>query len=234
VVLTGDGADELFAGYDKYKNFFSKQDLESLDINAFQRSYFDSISLFDTVEKRDIYGATMSTTSSQLQSFDVVKPWFDAVPHQDRINQVLFLDMQLLLSGNNLVKPDRMGMAVSLEARTPFLDYRMMEFAFRMPGYLKLKNGETKYLYKKAVSGLISKELAYRKKQMFTVPVGDWFQREKIDYCSQEIFQLEKTNGLFNTLEVNTLLNEHISGKYNHTRKIRALISLSHWFRSFN
>lgn len=84
-----------------------------------------------------------------IDSFDVAAPYFKAVAHQDRINQALYLDMQLLLSGNNLVKPDRMGMAVSLEARTPFLDYRMMEFAFRMPGSLKLRDGITKYLYKK-------------------------------------------------------------------------------------
>jgi asparagine synthetase B (glutamine-hydrolysing) len=70
----------------------------------------------------------------------------------DRLNQALYIDMQLLLSGNNLVKPDRMGMAVSLEARTPFLDYRMMEFAFRMPGHFKLREGVAKYLFKKAVA----------------------------------------------------------------------------------
>ncbi len=180
VVLTGDGADELFAGYDKYKDFFAQPDIASLDDNTFQRRYFDSISLFSAEGKRNIYGMNMSTVAGRLDSFEVAKPWFEAVPHQDRINQALFLDMQLLLSGNNLVKPDRMGMAVSLEARTPFLDYRMMEFAFRMPGELKLKDGETKYLYKKAVKGLIGVDLAYRKKQMFTVPVGDWFRLEKI------------------------------------------------------
>lgn len=155
MVLTGDGADELFAGYDKYKDFFAQPDIGVLDDNAFRRRYFDSISLFDANGKRSLYSADMCNSVGQLDSFDVAKPWFDTVPHQDRINQALFLDMQLLLSGNNLVKPDRMGMAVSLEARTPFLDYRMMEFAFRLPGELKLKNGETKYLYKKAVAGLI-------------------------------------------------------------------------------
>jgi asparagine synthase (glutamine-hydrolysing) len=229
VVLTGDGADELFAGYDKYKDFFAQPDIGLLDDNAFRRRYFDSISLFDGNGKRSLYGADMLNSLGQLDSFDVAKPWFDAVPHQDRINQALFLDMQLLLSGNNLVKPDRMGMAVSLEARTPFLDYRMMEFAFRMPGELKLKKGETKYLYKKAVAGLIGEELAYRKKQMFTVPVGEWFRREKADYCAKRMTHLKGLEGLINIERANIMLTEHVNGKSNYTREIRAIVSLTHW-----
>jgi asparagine synthase (glutamine-hydrolysing) len=229
VVLTGDGADELFAGYDKYKDFFAQPDIAALDDNAFRRRYFDSISLFNAAGKQSLYGSSMREGAGRQDSFDVAKPWFDAVPHQDRINQALFLDMQLLLSGNNLVKPDRMGMAVSLEARTPFLDYRMMEFAFRMPGELKLKNGETKYLYKKAVARLIGEELAYRKKQMFTVPVGEWFRQEKADYCAQRLTQLERLKGLFDIERANMLLTEHVNGVRNNTREIRAIISLTHW-----
>lgn len=229
VVLTGDGADELFAGYDKYKDFFADSGIYALDDNTFQRRYFDSISLFGAEEKFNLYGAGMRSGAGRLDSFDVAKPWFDAVPHQDRINQALFLDMQLLLSGNNLVKPDRMGMAVSLEARTPFLDYRMMEFAFRMPGDLKLRGGETKYLYKKAVAGLIGDDLAYRKKQMFTVPVGDWFRNEKVNYCEQRFVLLESLSGLIDVGRAKALLVEHVAGTHNHTREIRALISLTHW-----
>ena len=229
VVLTGDGADELFAGYDKYKDFFAQPDIAALDDVAFQRRYFDGISLFDAAGKRSLYGQDMQVGMGQLDSFDVAKPWFDAVPQQDRINQALFLDMQLLLSGNNLVKPDRMGMAVSLEARTPFLDYRMMEYAFRMPGELKLKNGETKYLYKKAVAGLIGDELAYRKKQMFTVPVGDWFRSEKAEYCYQRFTLLDGLDGLIDVAHARRLLGQHVDGTKNHTREIRALISLTHW-----
>ncbi len=233
VVLTGDGGDELFAGYDKYKEFFSQTGLDTLDDNAFRRRYFDSISLFDSAGKRSLYGAAMRAGVSELDSFEVARPWFDAVPHQDRINQALFLDMQLLLSGNNLVKPDRMGMAVSLEARTPFVDWRMMEFAFRMPGELKLRGGQTKYLYKKAVTPLIGEELAYRKKQMFTVPVGDWFRTEKFEYCLQHISSLHGLGGLIDSRNSLQLLNDHANGVANNTREIRALISIAHWIEGF-
>ena len=229
VVLTGDGGDELFAGYDKYKGFFAKPGLAALDDDVFRRRYFDSISLFDAAGKHSLYGAAMRKGAGQLDSYEVARPWFDAVPHQDRINQALFLDMQLLLSGNNLVKPDRMGMAVSLEARSPFLDYRMMEFAFRMPGELKLRCGETKYLYKKAVTPLIGERLAYRKKQMFTVPVGDWFRHEKVDYCAQRLAVLQRLDGIIDLAHAHRLLAEHVDGTLNRTREIRALISLTHW-----
>src|SRR5690606_3681744 len=161
---------------------------------------------------------------SNVDSFALVDTLFDEVPHWDRINQSLYIDMMLLLSGNNLVKPDRMGMAVSLEARTPFLDYRMMEFAFRMPGSLKLRDGITKYLYKKAVAPLIGDNLAYRKKQMFTVPVGEWFKTTKADYCRENM-----PVGVFDQAAMSRMNEAHISGEENRTREIRALIALSHW-----
>jgi hypothetical protein len=90
-----------------------------------------------TAAKAALYtDAACADPCAGIDSYRAASPpsLFDEARHMDRINQALYLDMQLLLSGNNLVKPDRMGMAVSLEARTPFLDWRMMEFAFRMPG----------------------------------------------------------------------------------------------------
>ncbi|MBX3625495.1 MAG: asparagine synthase (glutamine-hydrolyzing) [Rhizobacter sp.] len=229
VVLTGDGGDELFAGYDKYRDFFARPDLAGLSDDAFRRAYFQSISLFTDDRKQALYAAGTRDRLSSLDSYEVARPYFEAFAHQDRINQALFLDMQLLLSGNNLVKPDRMGMAVSLEARTPFLDYRMMEFAFRMPGALKLKDGETKYLYKKAVAPLIGDHLAYRKKQMFTVPVGEWFRGNKNAYAGERLQHLLASAHWFEPEVVSSLLTRHRDGTANNTREIRALISLAHW-----
>lgn len=229
VVLTGDGADELFAGYDKYKNFFAQPNVAVMSDDVFRQSYFESISLFSDAGKHSLYSPELSKRLSHINSYEVARPYFEEVKHQDRINQALYLDMQLLLSGNNLVKPDRMGMAVSLEARTPFLDYRMMEFAFRMPGSLKLKDGETKYLYKKAVKPLIGDELAYRKKQMFTVPVGEWFRDAKADYCVDNLEMLKEFDGLIDVEYAKSILAEHVSGDHNNTRELRALVALSHW-----
>lgn len=224
VVLTGDGGDELFAGYEKYQNFFSDPKSHCGKEVDFQRKYFDSISLFSHENKLCLYKPEMARRMREINSFDLVRPYFQEVGHQDRINQALYVDMQLLLSGNNLVKPDRMGMATSIEARTPFLDYRMMEFAFKVPGHLKLKDGHTKYIYKKAVRNLIGDDLAYRKKQMFTVPVGDWFRGNKAGYCRNNM-----PDRFFDLAYLAKLCDEHIEGRMNRTRELRALIAVKHW-----
>lgn len=230
VVLTGDGGDELFAGYDKYKAFFANPRLAEMNDQNFQRAYFRSISLFNDELKQALYTPSLASELQGIDSFEIAKPYFEAVRHHDRINQALYLDMQLLLSGNNLVKPDRMGMAVSLEARTPFLDYRMMEFAFRMPGELKLNNGITKYLYKKAVAPLIGENLAYRKKQMFTVPVGEWFKGSHAAYCKE---RLSKSSDMFNSNTVNEMFSTHRQSSQDRTRELRAIIAFNHWRDQF-
>lgn len=234
MVLTGDGGDELFAGYEKYQNFFTP-DVFGVTVDKFKSTYFDNISLFKFQDQRRLYSSKTLENLNETDTFKLVDGLFTESRHWDRINQALYIDMQLLLPGNNLVKPDRMGMAVSLEARTPFLDYRMMELAFKMPGNLKLKDGETKYLLKKAVTPLIGEELAYRKKQMFTVPVGDWFKKELVVYCRELLMSKNSLSTmLFNTEVIEKMLNDHISGFQNNTREIRALLALEHWAHAFD
>lgn len=231
VVLTGDGGDELFAGYDKYKDFFSALDPAGSE-DSFQQSYYRNITLFSDDAKKNLYTDSMKQHTAGIDSFDLVKPIFESANHQDYINQALMIDMNLLLPGNNLVKPDRMGMAVSVEARTPFLDYRMMEFAFRTHGQYKLHNNETKYLLKKAVTPLIGEELAYRKKQMFTVPVGEWFKHDLSDLCEDLLWSDRAVErGMFKSSHVQRLFQEHRSSANNNTREIRALMAVEIWFR---
>jgi asparagine synthase (glutamine-hydrolysing) len=232
VVLTGDGGDELFAGYDKYAAMFSRPDAQTIPIDAFQRQYFDSISLFSRTAKNVLYQPHARKQLEGIDSFDrVAKPWFDEAGHFDRINQALYLDMQLLLSGNNLVKPDRMGMAVSIEARMPFLDYRMMEFAFRSRGDTKLSgHGDKKHWFKKAVSPLIGDDLAHRKKQMFTVPVGDWFKGECYPWLKNTLQKSELLARIFVDSEINLMLEKHRAGAANYTRELRALAALALWY----
>jgi asparagine synthase (glutamine-hydrolysing) len=232
VVLTGDGGDELFAGYDKYSDFFGRADAQELAAGDFQRSYFDSISLFAPQAKRALYQPALAAQLEGVDSFEVAaRPWFDEAAHFDRLNQALYLDMQLLLSGNNLVKPDRMGMAVSIEARTPFLDWRMMEFAFRSRGSTKLHGQDKKHWYKKAAAPLIGEDLAYRRKQMFTVPVGEWFRGESYPWLAGLLRGSALLDRLFRPEAVQALLQRHRDGSANNTRELRALAALALWAR---
>lgn len=230
VVLTGDGGDELFAGYEKYEAYFSRAGVQDLPAASFQRSYFNSISLFSPEAKLALYRPQLRRQLEGVDSFTrAAQPWFDEVGHLDRVNQSLYLDMQLLLSGNNLVKPDRMGMAVSIEARTPFLDYRMMEFAFRSRGDTKLNGHDKKHWYKKAAAPLIGEDLAFRKKQMFTVPVGEWFRNESHEWLRGTLQGSELVSQLFQPAEVGAMLDRHRDGSANFTRELRALAALALW-----
>ena len=231
VVLTGDGGDELFAGYDKYAAFFARPDAQTMPAADFQRQYFDSISLFSAAAKNALYQPHVRKQLAGIDSFEqAAKPWFDEAQHFDRVNQALYLDMQLLLSGNNLVKPDRMGMAVSIEARTPFLDYRMMEFAFQSRGATKLSSqGDKKHWFKKAAAPLIGENLAHRKKQMFTVPVGDWFKGASHPWLKKTLQKSELITPIFVGLEIDLMLEKHRTGAANYTRELRALAALALW-----
>lgn len=233
VVLTGDGGDELFAGYDKYVNYFADDSYWRASDDDFRRSYFDSISLFPESGLRQLYQPAMKAAVGDFSAYQAADSIFLRHQHQDRINQALAVDMELLLSGNNLVKPDRMGMAVSLEARTPFLDYRMMELAFRMPGRFKLQDGESKYIFKKAVKPLIGEELAYRRKQMFTVPVGEWFRNDLRGYAETLLFSGDTwVATILDMKQVRVMWDDHVAGRRNMTREIRALMALELWARN--
>jgi asparagine synthase (glutamine-hydrolysing) len=231
VVLTGDGGDELFAGYEKYEAFFQGFFEPGRRVSDFGSSYFDSISLFNPRAKADLYRPEIAAQLAGIDSYQAAaKPWLDEAQHFDPINQALYLDMQLLLSGNNLVKPDRMGMAVSIEARTPFLDYRMMEFAFRSKGRTKLSEaGDKKHWYKKAVTPLIGEDLAYRKKQMFTVPIGEWFKTDAYPWLRDLLGKSELVNHVCRREAIDAMLNQHKTGSANHTRELRALAALALW-----
>jgi asparagine synthase (glutamine-hydrolysing) len=230
VVLTGDGGDELFAGYDKYDDYFARPDAHTVPCPEFQRNYFDSISLFGTAEKQALYQPSIAAQLAGIDSFDTAaKSWFDEAAHFGRLNQALYLDMQLLLSGNNLVKPDRMGMAASIEARMPFLDWRMMEFAFRSRGSTKLRAGDKKHWYKRAVTPLIGEELAYRKKQMFTVPVGEWFKSGGYDWLGATLRSSDLIARCFRPRVIEAMLERHRTSKVNFTRELRALAALALW-----
>lgn len=233
MVLTGDGGDELFGGYTKYTGYFEKNGLNQ-PFEEFVAGYHKHITLFSEDEKHGLYSGTQSAKVKDLNSIGVSLHWLEHVPHFDRISQALWLDIALLLPGNNLVKPDRMAMAVSLEARDPFLDKHLAEFALSVPGDLKVRGDITRYGYKKAVRELLGGELTYRDKRMFTVPIGEWFKDVLAGFTKGLLYSdrfMER--GLFEPGVVSRMLEEHESGTVDHTRQIRLLLALEIWFRLF-
>lgn len=232
MVLTGDGGDELFAGYDKYVELLPEGCERVRSDAEFAHDWLANFGVFDAGTLDRLYSASFASSVSAIDSTKMVRDVLQRADGMDRINQALLLDLVFLLPGNNLVKPDRMGMANSLEARTPFLDYRLVELAFRIPGDLKLRRGQTKYILKRAVENLLGKRLTYRRKQMFTVPIGEWLKGTLANFASNVLLSNRAIGrGYFDAKTIAFLLEQHRKGVKNYTRELRLLIAIELWHR---
>lgn len=234
MVLTGDGGDELFGGYQRYADFFSRPEVADYSAGQFSQAYHDSMALLTEADKRTYYSADLARQTQGLDSHAITAGLFAEVPDYDRMNQALYLDCRLLLPGNNLVKPDRMPMAVSLEARDPFLDPALIDLAFQTPGSFKVRDGVTRWAYKHAVQPFLGADLTHRKKQMFTVPIGEWFKRE-LRTWTPDFLLSDRTlsRGLFQREALAQMLDDHANDRANHTRLIRSFVALEMWHRMF-
>lgn len=233
MVLTGDGGDELFAGYEKYLSLFPGGRTDHLQ-PGWENAFVRASGLLQGDQPDTLLKGALREAFFESDPYAPLADEIRRGAHHDPINRVMLGETLTLLPGNNLVKPDRMAMANSLEVRSPFLDYRMAEFAFTVPGAMKLAGGETKAIYKKAVEPLLGRELTYRKKQMFTVPVGEWFRQALAGFCRETLLdgRLE-ARGIVDTAVVSGMIDAHVAGTQNNTRQLRALISLEIWFRLF-
>jgi asparagine synthase (glutamine-hydrolysing) len=201
VVLAGEGADELFAGYDNYKRCLQMQKIRAVPL--FGRALVGSTRLFprrgdltkgryekelSMLEEEDIVLRMMRSTReiSDIEISSLLgrkvqglesKGWYNS-SIEDPLNRMLYADCRNRLPEKYLMKADKATMANSVEERLPLLDRRIAEFAFSLPAHMKLREGEEKWVLRQAVRDLLPAEIVRRKKQGFSTPVGSWLEGE--------------------------------------------------------
>lgn len=147
------------------------------------------------------------------------------------LREMIYLELKNRLPELLLMRVDKISMATSIEARVPFLDHRLVEFAFRIPEALKVKHGEPKYILKKAAEGIIPDEIIYRKKQGFAAPVSEWFRNGKLSGVARErIFGSSlMAQGFLNRTYIERLFEKHTGGSANFSTQLWSLLVASMW-----
>jgi asparagine synthase (glutamine-hydrolysing) len=260
VVLTGDCADELFGGYEKYlsTHYVNKfntlplfvQKLIRKSINAIPHSrwtnhilrklkkvlgtsklspldrHYRLMSLgFDDFSRKELVKGNLFR---EVRPF--VKEYFEGTQSGDELDRGFFTDVNLVLEGDMLTKVDRMCMMNSLEARVPFLDSAIVHASFRMPSSYKIKGTNKKRILKDAFSDLLPAKVFSFGKKGFGIPIALWFRNELRDELLNVLDKesIEKF-GLLNFEYVSKLIDEHQSGKQNHSSKLWTLYVFQKW-----
>jgi asparagine synthase (glutamine-hydrolysing) len=262
VVLSGDGGDELFAGYERYlvdqkrevfervpgfirrnvlmtasrllpRAAYGKNFLRHIALDPDAR-YIDSISYFNESKKKNFLSSDFRRALGAYNSDEAFKQVYAAPLSKERIDHLLYLDSKTYLPGDILTKVDRMSMAHSIEARVPLLDHELIEFVQTIPASLKLRGDSTKHILKRAVRGLVPDEIIDRPKQGFDVPIKKWLNDELRDLLGDTLTDSRtRERGYFNRRAVEAILDEHRRGRRDNARHLWGLLTLELWHRAF-
>lgn len=191
-------------------------------------------SYFSREMKEAIYSDWLKKELAQADTCQILIDSFKQAKARSFLDKTLYVDEHNYLPGDLLPKVDRMSMACGLEARSPFLDYRLMEFVAKIPSGLKVKGLSLKYILKMMATDLLPKEILSRPKQGFGVPVGAWFRGELKEMAGDHLFSSSfQGRGYFKKETIEDLFCEHQKGRANHGKRIWALLILELWHRRF-
>lgn len=262
VALSGDGADEAFAGYRRYKFQAAEERVRALLPASIRSDVFGALGRFYpkadwaprplrarttllalAEDGAEAYARSVGVTNPTLRALlftdgarraldghraedRYVRSMRDA-PARDAIDRAQYADFQHWLPGDILTKADRTSMAVSLEAREPLLDYRLVEFAATLPVSMRLKGGQGKWLLKKAMERYLPRDILYRQKMGFVTPISAWFRGP----LAEEAAALARSrvltgSGWFDPRAIERIAADHRAGRAEHGRTLWQLVML--------
>ncbi|MFL6467408.1 MAG: asparagine synthase (glutamine-hydrolyzing), partial [Pyrinomonadaceae bacterium] len=210
-----------------------KRFLQVASLPAVER-YSRWCSSFESSEKADLFTNEFRESLSAEDEFKRMRRWFEKANGSGIVDAAMLTDLMTYLPNDLLVKVDIASMANSLEARSPFLDHKLIEFAASLPSTMKLRGTETKTLLKKVASTLVPKEVIYRRKMGFGVPIGKWFRGEMSGFLRDTLLSHSAASrGVLNPVNVKKYVDEHIAGKLDHTHRLWTILMLELWFQRF-
>ena len=263
VALSGDGGDELWAGYTRHrvesweqsarralgpaarlagtlahalplsvKGARSLRHLASRPDQAYAIKH--AYGMFEPDAKARLYSSDFAQSVRHADPFATFRDTYSRCRSTDAVDRGLYVDVHTYMVDDILTKVDRMSMAVSLEAREPLLDHRLLEFAARVPTSLKLKDGRGKYLLRKVLERKVPREILERGKHGFEAPIGEWL-RGALAPMAQSLLAdgRLRDRGVFDDNEVSRLWTEHRDGRADHRHRLWQLMMLELWFRQF-
>jgi len=254
VVLSGEGADELFGGYNIYNepnSFKLYKRLLPLGVRKFLASlmkkipfhfkgrsfiirgehdaegkYIGNAFMFSKEDKQKL----LKDSSIASSPHDVCKGLYEKFSSYDEITKMQLIDVNMWMVGDILLKADRMSMANSLELRVPFLDKEVFAVASKLPTKLRVNKENTKYALRQAAKRRLPNESAQKRKLGFPVPTRVWLKDEKYYSIVKKAFLSETAEEFFNCEELIALLEDHYSGKYDNSRKVWTIYIFIVWY----
>lgn len=256
VVLSGEGADELFGGYTVYNDprvfkvyqtivpycvrrgiykLVSKlPDIKGRDYlmratHPLEERFIGNAFMYDMKEKQEILKDPSIATRPQ----DITKKFYDRVKDYDDVTKMQYLDINLWMVGDILLKADRMSMANSLELRVPFLDKEVFKVASKLPTRLRVNKHNTKYAMRKAAQRHMPEETAEKEKLGFPVPTRVWLRDEKYYNVVKDMFNSDISKKFFKPEQLIAWLDEHYSGKEDNSRKVWTIYVFLVWYKIY-